>query len=160
MKRLDRTERDILADLKEQGLTQSDIAKKLGIAPRTLRSYAASFGGYRGSKSSRTPPEKVLKKLRSLGQRRNIRTTRDVVPSGLYEVYIKYKFERETGNGPEKGTRDKILFFPAFELEDLTNKQMINLLIQEITTVYMVTSGNFRVKIKIIDWTARKQIIN
>ena len=157
MKRINRPEKDLLSELKDQGLTRKEIAASLGIATRTLSSYAASFGGYRGNKNNRTPPKKVVDKLRRLSQSMRVRTTKEIDLNKLFEVYVNYKITTETSEGNESNIRDKIMFFPAFELEELTNQELENTIKAEIEAVY-VQYGNLRNEVEIINWTIRKEL--
>ena len=158
MQRTERLKRDIMAELREKGLTNKQISSKLGIAPRTLSSYNAYFGGYRGNKNSRTPPQKLLTKLNKLAQSKRVRTTKDIQENNLLEVYVTYKVKTETKDGEGNWkNRDKIIHLVGFELEGKTRAQIEKIIKAEIAVVYQ-QYGNFRTQIKIKKITFRKSV--
>lgn len=73
-----------LTEVKKRGkkkITRSDLAKKLGISDRTLRSYKKYFASLDNpsiklNKNDRRPPKKVLDKLSSIAQNYKIKKTR------------------------------------------------------------------------------------
>lgn len=155
MKRAQKNPYIIYNELVESGLTQKKIASKMGIAPRTLRSYYASMKADRGTKWSTPIPEKRLKALKSIAKSKKIRVTKDIETDPLKTLllYISCDYLATLSDGVIEARNATLTTTEAVFYQQTDKDQF---LIDKILNQYE-TAGSVTPEIEIINYSTKNE---
>ena len=144
----------IIDEISKKGVLKKDIAKKLGIAPRTLTSYYSYFSGNKPNKHSRKPKEEIFKKLDRLAAKKKVRTTLtlpDEIPI-LALIATYYEVELESG---EKSKRNMLIDMDLKEFKKLKRAKKIKMFLNSrIKRQYKGISGT-KVKVRVLNYVLK-----